>query len=103
MKKVKHRRRRKSLLEETALAIYLSLNIEVIDDERGKRLATLPLLSLTWLGLLIWQLYLALAGGWQRRPKWPRRSGSRRRQNAIARATMAWILGRSLVWGLTGV
>ena len=91
MKKVKHRRRRKFLLEDTALAIYLSLNIEIIDDARGKQLATLPLLPLTWLWLLIWQLYLTLSGGWQRRPKWPprrvRQTGTRRWHSAVVRAT----------------
>lgn len=107
MKTDKSRRRKKGLLEETALAIYLSLNIEVIDEERGKRLATLPLLSLTWFGLWIWQLYLILTGSRPRRPKRParcvKRLGGRRWHSAVVRATMTWIVGRSLVWGLTGV
>jgi hypothetical protein len=104
MKTDKSRRRRKHLLEESALAIYLSLNIEVIDDRRGKRLATLPLLSLTWLGLWIWQLYLALTDSRPKRPaRYVKQSGGRRWHSTIVRATMAWIVGRSLVWGLTGV
>ena len=40
--------------EATAMAIYLSLNVEVVDDQRGADFLAIPLLSLAWV----------LAAGW---------------------------------------
>ena len=35
--------------EATTMAVYLSLNVEVIDDQRGADFLAVPLLSLAWL------------------------------------------------------
>jgi hypothetical protein len=47
--------KKRKTLSATAMAVYLSLNVEVIDDRRGASFIALPLLSLTW----------ALMAGWQ--------------------------------------
>jgi hypothetical protein len=44
---MRHKKRTK--FDATQVAFYLSLNIEVIDDRRGRDLWAFPLLSLAWL------------------------------------------------------
>ncbi len=36
------------------IAVYLSLNIEVVDHQQGAMLFTFPLVSLSWLAMLLW-------------------------------------------------
>lgn len=43
---------KRKTLAATSLAVYLSLNVEIIDDERGSDLLAYPLLSLAWLLML---------------------------------------------------
>ena len=52
------RRKRQATFSATALAVYLSLNIEVIDDRRGVDYLALPLLSLTRLLMAGWWIQL---------------------------------------------
>ena len=40
--------------EATTMAVYLSLNVEVIDDQRGADFLAVPLLSLAWLLVAGW-------------------------------------------------
>ena len=40
--------------EATAMAVYLSLNVEVIDDQRGADFFAVPLLSLAWVLVIGW-------------------------------------------------
>ena len=40
--------------EATTMAVYLSLNVEVIDDQRGTGFLAIPLLSLAWLLVVGW-------------------------------------------------
>ena len=48
-------------LSATNVAVYLSLNVEIIDDERGSDLLAWPLLSLAWLLMLphVWQVLIS--------------------------------------------
>ena len=40
--------------EASTMAVYLSLNVEVIDDQRGADFLAVPLLSLAWLLVVGW-------------------------------------------------
>lgn len=77
-------------LMATAVAVYLSLNIEVVDEERGAGLLAVPLVSLTRLAGWVWGLGRVQAAVGLR----------------LARVRLAWTLAgigwRSLVWGLAG-
>ena len=52
---------KRKTLSATALAIYLSLNVEVRDDEQGNGVYTLPLVSLTWLLAAAWVVLVEIA------------------------------------------
>ena len=90
-----HKKRR--TLSATAMAVYLSLNVEVIDDQRGASfIAALPLLSLTWLLMTGWQAQtrvIDLHRNWQRRlNQWL--------AQLELMQTMIGIGWRSATWGL---
>jgi len=88
-------KKRKSL-SATAMAVYLSLNVEIIDDRRGMSFMALPLLSLTWLLLTGWQAQTRLVD--------LHRNWQCRLNNWLARLhliqTMVGIGWRSVVWGV---
>jgi hypothetical protein len=48
-------------LADTALAVYLSLNIEVIDGQQRSGVYAMPLVSLTWLLVAVWLLRVEIA------------------------------------------
>lgn len=103
MNRKRRRRNKTTWLADTTLAIYLSLNIETIDD-RGKRLATLPLIPLTW--LLGWGWRLGSLWSNLKRPKRSARLAANRPRSdrrPPAALVLTWIFGRSLLWGLAGV
>ncbi len=55
------KRQKRTILSATALAVYLSLNVELVDDQRGTGLFTLPLLSLTGLLMFAWSIRAGIA------------------------------------------
>lgn len=52
---------KRKTLSATVLAIYLSLNVEVRDDEQGNGVYSLPLVSLTWLLAAAWFVLVEIA------------------------------------------
>jgi hypothetical protein len=80
--------------EATAMAIYLSLNVEVVDDQRGVDFLAIPLLSLAW---------LLVAGWWcqSQTVKFQRRYADWlvTWQLRLVLVSIGW---RALAWDLTG-
>ncbi len=86
------RRTRKNTLTATAVAVYLSLNVEIVDDRSGASVIAVPLWSLAWLLAAIWT-----AGEQVVRFR-------RRLSNRLNRLQTAWTLvgigWRSVAWGV---
>ena len=80
------------ILPATAVAVYLRLNIEVIDDRRGAGMLMLPLVSLARLLMALWTAR-ALLIGWRDAI----RRGSSYFNLGLDLAGIGW---RSMVWGL---
>jgi hypothetical protein len=86
------KRKRQITLSATALAVYLSLNVEVMDDQRGIDCLALPLLSLTWL----------LMAGWWIQLRWGdvQRHFAYRRQQWHLFCSVIGIGWRSVAWSM---
>ena len=80
--------------EATAMAIYLSLNVEVVDDQRGADFLAIPLLSLAWLLVIGWWCQSQTVKFQRRYADWLATWRLR-----LALVSIGW---RALAWGLTG-
>jgi hypothetical protein len=80
--------------EATTMAVYLSLNVEVIDDQRGADFLAIPLLSLVWVLAVGWWCQAQTVKCQRRYDHW---LGTWR-----LRLTLVSIGWRALAWGLTG-
>lgn len=83
---------KRKTLAATSMAVYLSLNVEIIDDERGSDLLAYPLLSLAWLLMLPHLLHAQIS-----KIKTAARAGLDRLTITLAIIQIGW---RSLVWGV---
>jgi hypothetical protein len=86
------KRKRQATFSATALAVYLSLNIEIVDDQRGIDCMALPLLSLTRL----------LMAGWWIQIRW--KKVQRRYAHLQKKWQLFWSVAgigwRSVAWGI---
>ena len=80
--------------EATAMAIYLSLNVEVVDDQRGADFLAIPLLPLAWLLVIGWWCQSQTVKFQRRYADWLATWRLR-----LALVSIGW---RALAWGLTG-
>lgn len=80
--------------EATTMAVYLSLNVEVIDDQRGADFLAVPLLSLAWLLVIGWWCQVFTAKLQSRLDDW--------RATWRLRLVLVSIGWRALAWGLAG-
>ena len=80
--------------EATAMAIYLSLNVEVVDDQRGADFLAIPLLSLAWLLVIGWWCQSQMAKFQRRYDDWLATWRLR-----LVLISIGW---RALAWGLAG-
>ena len=80
--------------EATTMAVYLSLNVEVIDDQRGTGFLAIPLLSLAWLLVVGWWCQSQTVKFQCRFDDWL--------ATWRLRLTLAGIGWRALAWGLAG-
>ena len=86
------KRKRQATFSATTMAVYLSLNVEVMDDHRGIDCLALPLLSLTRL----------LMAGWWVQLRWTgvQHSFAYRRQQWQLYWSVAGIGWRSVAWSM---
>jgi hypothetical protein len=80
--------------EATAMAIYLSLNVEVVDDQRGVDFLAVPLLSLAWVLVAGWWCQSQTVKFQRRYADWLATWRLR-----LALVGIGW---RALAWGLAG-
>ncbi|MCB0166695.1 MAG: hypothetical protein KDI79_20875 [Anaerolineae bacterium] len=80
--------------EATTMAVYLSLNVEVIDDQRGTGFLAIPLLSLAWLLVIGWWYQTFTTRLQSRLDDWLATWRLR-----LVLVSISW---RALAWGLTG-
>ena len=80
--------------EATAMAVYLSLNVEVIDDQRGADFFAVPLLSLAWVLVIGWWCQSYTVKFQRRYDDWLATWRLR-----LALVSIGW---RALAWGLAG-
>ena len=86
------KQRRQATFSATTMAVYLSLNVEVMDDQRGIDCLALPLLSLTRLLMVGWWMQMRWADVQHRRNHlW------RQWQLFWSVACIGW---RSVAWGM---
>ncbi|MFC1975757.1 hypothetical protein ACFLXQ_05115 [Chloroflexota bacterium] len=91
---MKHlKRKRQTTLSATTLAVYLSLNVEVMDDQRGMDCLALPLLSLTWLLMAGWWVQLRWADVQRRFTYWRQQWYLVRSVAGIGWRSVAWSMG----------
>jgi hypothetical protein len=87
------KRKRQITLSATALAVYLSLNVEVMDDQRGIDCLALPLLSLTWLLMAGWWIQLRWVDVQRRLAYWRQQWRLFRSVAGIGWRSVAWSMG----------
>ena len=80
--------------EATTMAVYLSLNVEVVDDQRGADFLAIPLLSLAWLLVVGWWCQSQTVKFQRHYDDWLATW-----QLRLALVSIGW---RALAWGLTG-
>lgn len=90
------KRKRYSTLSTTTLAVYLSLNVEVMDDHRGIDCLTFPLFSLTRLLMAGWWVQLHWT---DMQHRFAYRCAYRRQQWQVY-WSVAGIGWRSVVWSM---